>query len=182
MELLKLLNKIKTSIQNVIEYEFADEKGVINKAAGKVFLFLHFVMGFFTIWLTYYQLNMILESNNSPLLWKSGLETLYLVVGVFWGNVGWDYYTNIKNGCKSTEIVDYFLRFLAPGIFVFPIFLSIVQAVVSTFQDGFAWGWYQLSSPVVWFTVVIFITLNAIKRRRALNKSSKSDAEKRAAS
>ncbi|ETI61978.1 hypothetical protein D104_02950 [Marinomonas profundimaris] len=99
---------------------------------------------------------------------------------MFWGNVGWDYYTNIKNGCKSTEIVDYFFRFSAPGIFVFPIFLSIVQATVSTFQDGFAWGWYQLLSSGAWFAVVMLIMLSGFNKRRVLNKSSKSDAEKRA--
>ena len=177
-----MFEKMKQSIQRIIEFEFADEQGAIRKTTGNIFIFLHFVMGFFSLWLTYYQLNMILESNDSPLLWKSGLETLYLVVGVFWGNVGWDYFTNIKNGCKSSEIVDYFVRFSAPGVFLFPIFISIVQAVVSTFQNGFAWGWYQLSSSGVWFAVVMFIALKVVSKRRALNKSSKSDAEKRAAS
>ncbi len=172
-----MFENMKKAIQGIVEFQFVDEQGTIKKTTGGIFIFLHFVMGFFTLWLTYYQLNMILEFNDSPLFWKSGLETLYLVVGVVWGNVGWDYYTNIKNGCKSSEIVDYLVNFSAPGIFLFPIFLSIIQAVVSTFQDGFVWGWYQLSSSGVWFALVMFILLSVISKRRALNKSSKSDAE-----
>jgi len=175
----KVFEKIKEWLAGILRYEFQDESGFIRRQAGKVFIFLHFMVGFFCLWLTYFQLSILLEENGNELFWKSGLETLYLVVGVFWGNVGWDYYSKVKDGASSSEIAGYLIKFSAPGIFVFPIVVSIIQAVVSFNHEGWFWGYYQLSTSAFWLSLLFLFGLKvAIK---ALNKSSNSDGDKTAA-
>tara|TARA_R110000764_G_scaffold69859_1_gene144461 strand:+ start:1564 stop:2088 length:525 start_codon:yes stop_codon:yes gene_type:complete len=163
---LKLFESFKAKIKSFFEYEFKDENSIIKNNLGKLYLFLHFIVGFFCLWLTYFQLTMIVEQNGNSLFWKSGLETLYLAVGVVWGNIGWDYYSNIKKGIEPKEIVNYLINFSAPCIFIFPIIISVIQAIVGTQQHGLFWGYYQLTSSLFWFSIVAFILLKVAKRVR----------------
>ncbi|WP_305844997.1 hypothetical protein [Photobacterium leiognathi] len=175
----RVIGKLKEWLAGIIQYEFQDESGFIRKQAGKIFIILHFIVGFFSLWLTYFQLSMLLEANGNELFWKSGLETLYLVVGVFWGNVGWDYYSKIKDGASSSEIAGYLIKFSAPGILVFPVVVSIIQAVVGFNNEGWFWGYYQLSTSAFWLSLLFLFGLKVA--RKALNKSSNADGDKTAA-
>ncbi len=174
-----MIGKLKEWVEGIIQIEFQDESGLIRKQVGKIFIFLHFIVGFFCLWLTYFQLSMLLEANGNELFWKSGLETLYLVVGVFWGNVGWDYYSKVKNGALSSEIAGYLIKFSAPGIFVFPIVVSIVQGIVGYNNEGWFWGYYQLSTSVFWLSLLFLFGLKVAGK--ALKKPSNSDGDKTAA-
>ncbi|WP_413692966.1 hypothetical protein [Psychromonas sp. KJ10-2] len=172
-----MFNKIKSLVTSTIEYEFKDKNGFITNNIGKLFIFFHFIMGFFCLWLTYFQLSMIVKAHGDPLFWKSGLETAYLVVGVFWGNIGWDFYSNIKKGVSASVITDYMVNFSAPGVFVFPIVVSIIQAIVGVKQEGVFWGYYQLTSSTFWFAVIALILFRFAAKYRTLNKAIKSDSD-----
>lgn len=79
------------------------------------YLALHFVLGFFLLWMAYNQVSN-LDAYKNDLRVKAAFETLYLLIGVIWGNVGWDGYNRIKEGAPRNEIAVRLLKFTTPCI------------------------------------------------------------------
>ncbi|MCG7200888.1 hypothetical protein MD273_14220 [Marinobacter pelagius] len=104
--------------------------------ARKAYFFLHFVIGFYVLYLLNaslhesYEIAMqngivrkysegtVLESLQTylfnSLYWnsfefKSGTETIYLIIGVVWGSLGWDRLKSIKTDKDDSSFFAYFV-------------------------------------------------------------------------
>lgn len=70
-----------------------------------VYLLVHYVLGFFMLWLTKDNLDKV-NSFASGTLISGSIETAWLIAGVAWGNVGWDVSRSIlKSGNIRSSIV-----------------------------------------------------------------------------
>jgi hypothetical protein len=161
-------NKQRTIIIESFTKELTDEKGKVKSYVGKSFLFFHFFVGFLFLWLTYFQVGQILEMyahNGDNFLLTSFIETLYLIGGVVWGNVGWDYHSKIKNGATASEIIGFLLEFPAFFMFAMPLIIATFKVLYSSFYDGFEMGYYFLASSSVWMVCIFGIIVTFILKK-----------------
>ena len=110
----------------------------------RIFFALHFVLGFFLLWLLYQVIHYnVLPRTNPPLWLEAAVETAYLVTGVIWGNLGWDTFKKLSDDSEFSLMVYVLSRTLAPVVIVLPIFLVILDM----FSQGeylswrLAWTW-----------------------------------------
>ncbi|MBW4935566.1 hypothetical protein [Marinobacter sp. F4206] len=104
----------------------------------------------------YEQLQAIQESllrfiYDNSFLFQSGVETLYLVVCVIWGNLGWDRIKNIKSDPDDSKFVEYFVSESATGLGFFG-FLSATAMILTMVMSG-TW-WYGIGKMEVFWTGV----------------------------
>lgn len=103
-----------------------------------VYFSLHFAIGFFALWLSYTYAKLSFLAGSPP-LWLEGLvETSYLVLGVTWGNIGWNSFTRkIPRGASASLVTYAISNTVAPLAIILPIFINAVDLV----RRG----------PVLWF-------------------------------
>ncbi|CAA0337074.1 membrane hypothetical protein [Alteromonas infernus] len=142
------------------------------KALKWLFIMLHFVGGFFVLWLAYYYLQLLLEGPlTDNLLVKSLLETSYLVAGVAWGNIGWDRLNAITPKTSASDISKNIIFTTAPISIIVPGILLVSELVFRVSEGGWSWAWYHFSVSTIWGVVVV-ISLIFAYRKYVTGKSS----------
>ena len=89
-----------------------------------IFFAVHFIGGFLLLWLLNQAIHVtLLPDEGAPLWVEAGIETLYLVAAVVWGNVGWDSLKRITANAPGSLLVYVLSRTLAPVAIWLPLFL-----------------------------------------------------------
>ncbi|NLS13757.1 hypothetical protein HGP28_12735 [Vibrio sp. SM6] len=91
----------------------------------QVYLFVHLFFGFIVIWLSYYRFDPLA---NLPFELRVMVEALNLIIGVLWGNWGWDNFQALKQQTRPLILT-----------WVSMFFWFCVLTVVTTF------GYYAVS-------------------------------------
>jgi uncharacterized membrane protein (DUF485 family) len=112
--------KLKTSAVKLYDIILLDEvvtgeKHRFDTLLAWFYLVLHFVLGFWLLSTAYDEISR-LDAYSNDFGVKSAFETLYLLLGVIWGNVGWDGYNRIKEGAPRNEIAVRLFKFTMPCI------------------------------------------------------------------
>lgn len=115
------------------EYDL-DKSSRLSVCFSRVYLTLHFVIGFFVLSSAYSTLVNI-EGYNEIYSLKASVETGYLLAGVIWGNVGWDGFNRIKSGAKFSEIAKMTYGFTIPVIFIVITTLRLFY-LYSSYKDA----------------------------------------------
>jgi formate hydrogenlyase subunit 3/multisubunit Na+/H+ antiporter MnhD subunit len=130
-----------------------------------VFFFVHFVLGFSVLWLTYYYSQGVVWGwGLSPVfsLERSAIEISFLVAAVFWGNLGWGSWVRLSAVSTSSDFVSELADSTAP----LAIFTPVVIGALEFWSELDSWGIYWaadsinsfwlLSSVVVWVALYLY--------------------------
>ncbi|PFG55758.1 hypothetical protein ATG66_2074 [Vibrio sp. ES.051] len=79
-----------------------------------IYIIVHLIMGFFMLWLSHFRIK---EFGSVDFFWLTTLETANLVVGVFWGNWGWDNFRKLQK-YSHLWLLRLFESFLGAGLIV----------------------------------------------------------------
>lgn len=131
----KLKNKAWHYCDLIMIEDVTKEKGKFYTFLTWFYLIFHFVLGFFILWMAYNQVTQ-LEAYKTNLTVESLFETLYLVIGVIWGNVGWDGYNRIKAKASAKEIAARFFKFTIPCTGFTALAVNLFLAFNIGFQPG----------------------------------------------
>lgn len=98
-----------------------------------IFFTLHFALGFVMLWF----LHKLAQFSFLPLgrapLWSQALvDTLYLVAGVIWGNVGWDAFKRFPKDASWSLFIYVLSRTLVPVLVALPLAIFILSLFFQT--------------------------------------------------
>lgn len=106
-----------------------------------MYLLVHYVLGFFMLWLTKDNLDKV-NNSASGILISGSIETAWLIAGVAWGNVGWDVSRSIlKNGTIRSSIVA-LLKTTLPMLTLLPGIIYNIQIYHGWFSGGLLYARY----------------------------------------
>lgn len=135
------------------------------KMARWIFFFLHFVLGFLLLWLILQLTQYGLFPRHGAQLWaEAAVQTIYLVAGVIWGNVGWDAFKQIPNGAQFSLMVYTLSRTVAPIAIGIPLPLI----ALSPFFQGQYISWRLMftwqNAVLLCVAIVVFLLQKAYRR------------------
>jgi uncharacterized membrane protein len=186
-----MIDGFKNKFYDLLELLIVDE--VINPRnqmwtglLATFYLFVHFCIGFALLWFAYNEVSN-LDNYDEELSVKAFFETLYLLIGVIWGNVGWDGFNRIKEGAPCEEIVVRFFKFTLPCIGIVGVIMNLFIAynrmkdwdlpTIEWFQSYY----HSVSGILIYSILFVFIYLlfkpvsklkQKLKQRREARKTA----------
>ncbi|EGQ8195852.1 TPA: hypothetical protein NGR42_004516 [Vibrio parahaemolyticus] len=99
-----------------------------------IYIVVHLILGFLFLWLSHYRIK---EFGSIDFFWLTTLETANLVIGVFWGNWGWDNFKKLQED-SHLFLSTFFGSFLGSGLIVVigsaSYYLSLSEDELSQFN------------------------------------------------
>jgi hypothetical protein len=125
-----------------------------------VFIFLHFFGGFFGLWLVYHYSHLLLSGPfENDVIAEAFIETLYLVLGVVWGNAGWDKLGEIRDHPSSHHIATIIVWTTAPMSIVIPLLILAIEFWIDLSEHNIHWFNLHLLFLLLWIAVLTWIRL-----------------------
>jgi len=134
-----------------------------------IYLLVHYVLGFFMLWLTKDNLDKVNNSASGTLI-SGSIETAWLIAGVAWGNVGWDVSRSIlKSGNIRSSIVA-LLKTTLPMLTLLPGIIYNIQIYHEWFSGGFL---YARHYAIEWMYLAPIVLIMMRGLRWAVSRAEK---------
>jgi hypothetical protein len=134
----------------------------VKKYTSKIYALFHLIFGFYILWFVKYEINQLLVLiNKNNVLAESILETAWILVCVYWGNLGWDRYKSLKYSGKFEHLSHYLLLESAPLLLGLPLMVSCFEAYanLAVYSHSLILGF---NSPIfIWVGCAIFYVIAA---------------------
>lgn len=128
----------------------------------KLYALIHLIFGFYILWFAKYEINQLLSLiNEDNVLAESILETAWVLVCVYWGNLGWDRYKSLKDNGKFEHLSNYLFIETAPLLLGLPLLVFCFEAYTNlvVYKHSLIFGF---NSPVfIWVVCAVVYVLAA---------------------
>ena len=125
-----------------------------------IFIILHFFGGFFGLWLVYHYSHLLLKGPlGGDVRAEAFIETLYLVLGVVWGNAGWDKLGEIQDHPSSHQIAKIIVWTTAPMSIVIPLIILALEFWIDLSEQNIHWFNLHILFLVLWIGVLTWVRI-----------------------
>lgn len=127
--------KIKTGADKVVQFwncmvhrQLVDP----NSRRARIFLacaylLIHFIVGLLVLHIAYDNVSDAVKATQDY-GFEVSFEAFYILVGVVWGNLGWDGYHRIKAGASSNEVVKLLYKVTIPAVGLVAVAMNLYIA------------------------------------------------------
>lgn len=168
--IIRRLSEIYHRLNQHIDVFFDQTTPRRTKACSYIFFFFHIVLGFYVLWLSYYRLNKAaadLNLSSHSLLIESAKETLFLILCVIWGNIGWDKFKQIKTEGKFSDLTQYLSAISFPFCFSVIGIIYLLELLISSKENNYSFPvWYYSAEISFVVFAFIFLAVSAVLKNR----------------